>query len=252
MNDSIYNITECDKYYEHVNCGNFYHKCKIEKCCEHVVICAQKSSNDCKNNLVKIKIEEEQYFNIIRSLKCEYKCGDFELLECYLISTYFYLFFQSEYNKKNNILCVVRGKINIDNLAICNTISIQMCYNLYNLFKNCRIDRSLTKNLRVVQITYSYYDDVFLLLMNGNNKTIIGQIEHLESIHSIGTQIEFMHTSTSHHNCKNNYDSSNFICNVLIIDHSPVCICVINKKKYNLIVFNECSKHNKCYTIKSE
>ena len=125
--------------------------------------------------------------------------------------------------------------------AIDNTISVQMCYNLYNSFKNSRLDRSLTKNLKIVQVAYSYYDDMFVLLMNGNNKTIIGLIEHLESIHSIGTQINFMNISSCHcpqykneenHHCdKCNYKCYDISCSVLIIDYIPVCICPVDKKK---------------------
>lgn len=248
MKNYTCHISECNSYCEWIKCENICQKSKIEMCCGKVLICAQKNSPNCKNESTHIKISEESYYDILRKLKCDYKCDNFEIIGCVLVSTYFYLFFQSDYNRKNNMLCVVGGKIDINNSAVEKSISIQMCYNLYNAFKNSRLDRSLTKNLKIVQLLYSYHDDIFILLMNGNNKTIIGQIEHLESLPSIGTNINFINVSS----CHNNYEkksNNNFTCNNLIIDSKPICICEIDKKKYKLIVHNIHHQYNKCYMI---
>lgn len=211
------------------NCGKTNNK-KWNICCEYIEFHINEIYNSsCKcNKKITIKICENTFNNLISKVKCETKSGDFEIIGCVLIGIYFYIYIQSKDAHKNNILCVIQGKIdNTTHNAIDNSLNIQMCYNLYNAAKNARLDK---KNIKIVQVLYNPYDDLFILLINNNNKTLIAKIEHLEAIHSVGTAINFIYTDA---------------CNFSIINDIPISMCVVEKGKYKITYHDLCEKQNK-------
>jgi hypothetical protein len=235
MKKSCCNIYECNNNSQIINCD----PCCIKSNCGYIELCTQDAShlanepiNKCEK--IKIKIKENIFFEIIKKIKCEYKCEEYENVGCILIGSYFYLFVQLTHSQKRNVLYVIQGKVNTDYIAIDDSVIIQMCYNLYNSFKNEKIDKKLTKDLKIIQVLYNYYDDMFILLMCGHGNTILGEIEHLESIHSVGTYIDFVYTSP---------------CDLLIIKHHPIHILIMEKKTYKIVVYDEHHKHNKCYVL---
>jgi hypothetical protein len=210
-------------------------KCKL--CCGYIEICANDSyDGSCEyNKKVVIKIDENAFNDLIKKVKCETKSDCYETVGCILIGIYFYIYIQTNIGHKNNMLCVIQGKLdNSTFIAINSSLKIQMCYNLYNSVKNDCLDKKIAKHLKVIQVMYNPYDDLFILLIQSKNKTLLGKIEHLEAIHSVGTSINFVYTDT---------------CKFLIIDDIPICICAIEKGKYKITVFDNCEKRNKCFCL---
>ena len=218
-------------------------KCE-NTCCGKIEICAQDASNNTCDSSKKviIKINENSFHDLIKKIKCDIKTDNFDIVGSVLIGVYFYVFIY-----KNNILCVIQGKIDVTTfIAIDSTLNVQMCYNLYNSAKNACLDKKLTKHLKIIQVLYSPFDDLFILLIKSHNKTILGKIEHLEAMHSVGTSIDFVNSvnTDSCHSC-HSYNS----CNLFIIDHIPESICALSKGKYKITVFDKCHKQNKCFIV---
>jgi hypothetical protein len=233
-----------------IECNNLT-KCE-NTCCGKIEICAQDASNNTcdSNKKVIIKINENSFHELIKKVKCDIKTNDFDIISGILIGLYFYIYIQFKNGYKNNILCVIQGKIDVTTLiAIDNTLNIQMCYNLYNSVKNACLDKKLAKHLKIIQVLYSTFDDLFILLIKSHDKTILGKIEHLEAIHSVGTSIDFVNSinGDSCHSCHSS--KSHESCNLFIIEHIPVSICAISKGKYKITVFDKCHKQNKCFII---
>jgi hypothetical protein len=220
-------MSYCDisKSYECLECvktESIYRECY----CGKMSIWTQNASKN--NQKILIKISENIFNKAINEIKCEYKCNDhikYEFVGSILISSYLYIFVQFYNNKKNNILCVIQGQVDLKYCVIDETVTVKMCYNMYNLFKNENIDKKCVKDSKIVEVTYSYCDDIFLLLINCDNKTILGKIEHLEAFHSIGTHISIIYQSP---------------CNYFLINNPPICIKVIDKKKYKLYAYDKC------------
>lgn len=233
MKKSCCHISECTDFPEIGNCDN----CKIDSCCGKIEISAQDASKTscASNKKTIIKICENTFHELIKKIKCDIKSDDYEIVGCVLIGIYFYIFVQSKNKYKNNILCVIFGKLDMTTLiAINDSLKIQMCYNLYNSAKNSCLDKKISKHLKIVQVLYNPHDDLFILLINSHNKTILGKIEHLEAIYSVGTSIDFIYTDS---------------CHLLIIDNPPICINAITKEKYKITIFDKCAKYNKSYML---
>jgi hypothetical protein len=233
MKKSCCRIFECTDFAGIENCDD----CRINSCCGKIEICAQNASkSSCEHNKKTIiKICENAFNELIKKMKCDIKSDHHEIVGCVLIGIYFYIYIQLKHGYKNNMLCVIQGKLDATTLiAINDSLNIQMCYNLYNSVKNACLDKKLAKHLKITQVLYNPYDDLFILLINSDDKTILGKIEHLEAIHSVGTSIDFIYTDS---------------CHLLVIDNIPICICAISRGKYKITVFDKCEKYNKSYMM---
>jgi hypothetical protein len=240
MKKTCCNIYHCKNFPEILNCVT----CDLKLCCGKVELYAQDASKTCYEKTI-IKISENIYNKTLEKIKCDI-CREtnddvcnFEIISCILIGNFFYIFLQMLNNHKKNILSVIQGEItniNNENIAIDNSIKNQMNYNLYNSAKNSCLDKHIAKRLKIVQILYNKYDDLFVILLKSCGFTLLAKIEHLEAIHSIGTNIDFIFTHK---------------CDLLLINGIPLCICPVEKekRKYNLTVFDECDKCNKTHIL---
>lgn len=214
-----------------IDCNNCCETCECEcnkqPCCGYFDICVK----DCRcQESYEVRINKCEWEKIVKSLKCELNDGTYKIIDSIAIGPHLYIFVGAKRKSKNNTLCVIYGKIDIDKkLENCcskkdlikNTLKIQMCYNIYCLIKECCYERNRGYNLKIVQVSYNPYDDLFVVLFAGCCETLIGTIEHLESIHSIGTSLKLVNNDET--------------CCPLILDYKPVSICAVCKHKYKFV-----------------
>jgi len=210
--------------------------CNVNICNDTIELCV---FNPKKNTKVNMCLSESKFKCLIKSVSCHMECN-LKIVGALLVSTYIFIFVQLGRKTKKNTLCVIHGHVDtINNIINQNTLKIQMCYNIYLTAKSNNINSSDAKNLKIVCVTYNPVKDVFVLLFNNNHKTMIGKIENLEAIHTIGTMIEFvsLKCAKTHTNC------------ILTIEHDPKCIIVLSDGKYKLFVWDCNTCCDKAYKL---
>jgi hypothetical protein len=225
--------TACCQILECGNCDN-----NLNCHCNNVNICDQKIEL-CVNNgnmIITLSISKHILNNLMSHIKCDMDCNDYKIISAILISKYIYIFIQTGYKTKKNSLHVIHCTVDVDKKEIIvSTIKLQMSYNIYNIARYEHISSEKSFKLKVEQVVYNKYSDMFIVLFNLRDKTLIGKIDNLESIFSIGTSLDLIHT---HQHCE-----------LFIIEKKPKCIIPIDKYKYKIIVYDHHTKCNKSYTI---
>lgn len=228
MKSNCCHIVECNNCCENINCND----CP-KVCCGSIDICAQ---NGGTKEMCVVKINECEFNNLLKEIKCEVGDQTYKIINSILIGLYLYIFIGAKRKTKNNILCAIQAKVDLNTKkANDGSLKIQMCYNIYSVAKNNSVCKEDALNLRIVQVTYNPYDDLFIVLFSNHHQTLFGKIEHLESIHSIGTSLQLI-------NCKET-------CSLLILDYKPVSICPICKDKYRLVVVDCHTKCSKSFNV---
>jgi hypothetical protein len=220
----------CNKKCHNKSCCNDGCYCN-NNCCGMIEVCAR---NVGANKNCTVKMSESEFHKILKEVDCEIKDDCYKIISSILIGVYIYIFIQSKHKSKDNVLCVIQGKINMENIVIHCTLNIQMCFNLYSAAKSAGLCKTSSKCIQVVKVIYSTFDDLFILLFNSQDHTLLGKLEYLEGIHYVGTTIDFIKTQG---------------CELLVIASQPQCIEAVCKKKYEVTVFDECKKYNKCYIV---
>ena len=207
---------------------NCYVNCNKNNCCENQ-ICSQVAG---KNEFVNIKYNKCIFDKI-------FDCVDkYNIIGSILISTHLFIFVQTEFNTENNSLYVITADVNVQTYTtIDNTMKLQLVYNIYVLGKTYCLKTDRAKKLEIKQIVYNQFSDIFVVLFRNKSKTLIGTIDYLESIFSLGTYIDFLKTQS---------------CNTLIINEPPQCIVILTKTQYKVMVYDECCKSSRGYIISIE
>lgn len=219
-------ITSCNNCSNSKN-SNYSTECN-NNCCNNQICTYVAGKNECVN----IKINKNLFDS---KFDCVLKC---HIVSSILVSTHLFVFVQVDFDTENNSLYVVTAEVNIQTLTtIDDTIQLQLIYNLFVLGKTNCLKSERAQKLKIKQVVYNKYSDIFVILFRNKSKTLIGTIDYLEAIYSLNTNIELL---------------KNQQCNILIINDPPECIDILSKCQYKVLVYDECNKHSKGYIIMIE
>jgi hypothetical protein len=225
MNKNCCHVVECNCH-TNINCNGHIVNCKI------IEICA---INGGTKESCNIKMNEFIFEQLLKQINCNIGDQTYKIINSILIGEYIYIFIGTKRKTKNNNLCVLQGKININTKQIIDeSFKLHRCYNIYNVVKN-DILKENAMNTKIIQVSYNHYDDSFIILLGIDYNALFCKIDHLEAIHSIGTSLELI-------TCKDT-------CNTLIIEHKPDSIYPLCKNKYRLVVIDNCTKCKKSINI---
>lgn len=222
--------TLCCEILEYTNGeNNIYFNCNVKTCNQRIELCVNNM-----NSVMNLYLDKNILTSLLSNVKCNIDKDKYKIVGAIIVSKYIYIFIQTGYKTKHNTLCTVHGTMDMEKKEIINkTLQLQSFYNIYKTGRSEHISREHSIKLKIEQVTYNKFNDMFIVLFNSCDRTFIGKIDNLEAIFSIGTYLNLVY---SHQ------------CHLFIIDHKPICIIPLTKNTYKLSVYDQYIKCNKTFT----
>lgn len=228
-----------NKCCEIMECNNICNNCCLDNCknvCDEN-ICLNVISNEkciCCVNISKNKLN-----CLMNEVKCETHKNKYKIICAINLGNIIYIFIQTGYNSKYNMLCVIHGTFdNVNNKIINETLKLHTKYNIYISAKGENINTNNAIKLKVTNIVYNKFNDLFAVLLCVKNTTFIATIDNFSSLDTLGCALIFLHKKSS--------------CNLIMFKQCIHCIMPCDKNKYVIIIYDTQSNCRKSLTLHIE
>lgn len=212
---------------------NITNYCCVDKLCGESV-CIRVCLNG--NETICVQISKNKLDHLIKQIDCGTHKHKYKIIYAIILNKSIYIFIQLGYNTKQNKLCVIKGEFNnVNNQILNDTLTLHMQYNVYLAGKGENICTNESVKLKISYITYSKFNDSFIILISSHHKTFIGIINYFPSLETLGVDLGFVHLKSK--------------CHVLALKHRALCITPCNQYKYKIVVYNNKMKCNQVFVL---